>query len=123
MGQEVAGHTQPEFFSGASLFITVDHSAWMHQLTFLKDQILSNINTKLGSQAVSEIRFRLGTVPVRLRPSQEEPLQESWISQTDQDEIQESVRHINCPELREALSRVMAKDLAQKQSFQDESRS
>ncbi len=120
VGREVAAHTRPEFFSGPCLFIKVDHSTWMHQLHFLKDQILYNLNRKLGLQAVSELRFRLSALPFQEQPRPKEVHRKARISKTERSEIEDSVRTIPSPEVRETLIRVMLKDLAGKKLRREE---
>ncbi len=115
VGREVAAHTRPDFFSGPCLFIKVDHSGWMHQLHFLTDQILSNLNRKLGSQAVSELRFRLSAFSSQDQPHTEKVHRKTPISKAERSEIEESLRTIPSPEVRETLTRVMIKDLTEKQ--------
>jgi len=114
VGREVASHTRPAFYSGRCLFITVDHSTWMHQLNFLKESIIANINRKLGSEAVKEIRFRMGTLPDEDgKPEDRSPVP-TRLGRKERKVVEESISMISSKELRETLSRIMVKDLSTK---------
>ncbi len=116
VGPEVASKTRPEFFSGKCLFITVEHSSWMHQLNFLKDQIIHNINRKLGFEAASEIHLRIGTLHCPEPRPEKKPPEKIRISRAEKEEIEESLRLIPSPEIREILYRIMLKDLTEKKA-------
>jgi hypothetical protein len=111
VGKEISAHTAPAFFAGNCLFITVDHSTWMHQLNFVKDQILQNINRNLKTASVSEIRFRLGTLPVEKHEVTAAKQAPTSISKAEMEEIEGAIGSIASPELREALRRLICRDL------------
>jgi len=119
VGPEVASKTRPEFFSGKCLFITVEHSSWMHQLNFLKDPIIRNINRKLGFEAASEIRFRIGTLDGPEPRPQKTRSEKIRISRAEKEEIESSLPLISSPEIREILYRIMLKDLTEKKSQEE----
>jgi len=118
VGAEIAAHTHPAFFSGNCLFITVDHSTWMQQLTFLKDQMLQNINETLENQAISELRFRLGSLPDRETPAapETETGTAERLSNLEKDHIERTIDPIVSPELKESLRRLMTKDAGHRKS-------
>ncbi|MEK6776708.1 MAG: DUF721 domain-containing protein [bacterium] len=116
VGPEVASKTRPEFFSGKRLFIAVEHSSWLHQLNFLKDQLILNINRKLGFEAVSEIHLRIGSILCpEPRPKNRTP-EKIMPSKAEEKEIEDSLRLITDPEIRNVLYRIMFKDLTEKKS-------
>ncbi|NOY52129.1 MAG: DUF721 domain-containing protein [Deltaproteobacteria bacterium] len=114
VGEKIAAHTHPDFISGKSLFMIVDHPTWMHQLNFLKEQLLSNINRELRTQPITEIRFRLGILPVRTQPPPQKEPEHCPISPETYREVETSLQKIDSPELRETVRRVMLQDLALK---------
>lgn len=116
VGREIGTHTQPEFFSGKTLFVSVDHSVWLHQLNFLKDRILTKINSRLGAQSVSEIHFRIGQISSRKRPADQGVREEAPVSAAEKEEVQEGLRALPSPELRDMLCRIMLRDLSRKKS-------
>lgn len=62
VGERIASHTKPDTVSYRKLLVHVDSPAWMQQLTFLKEDIIKNINEAAGRQIIKEIRFQIGDV-------------------------------------------------------------
>lgn len=54
-------HTFPAALKNGELLMTVDSSAWLHELTFLKSDLLK----RLQPLGVKDIRFRIGRVRMR----------------------------------------------------------
>lgn len=111
VGEKIAAHTHPDFISGKSLFIIVDHPTWMHQLNFLKEQLILNINREINTQPISEIRFRLGILPDRTAPKPQKTEGVFHISPEDYRRMETSLQKIASPDLRETVRRVMLRDL------------
>jgi predicted nucleic acid-binding Zn ribbon protein len=42
--------------------VNVTSSTWMHQLQFLKKDIIKQINHALGKELVEEIKFKIGPI-------------------------------------------------------------
>jgi len=63
MGEKIANHTIPGQIRYKKLYIHVDNPVWMHQLLFLKDEILNRVNCTIGREIINEVRFKLGTGP------------------------------------------------------------
>jgi predicted nucleic acid-binding Zn ribbon protein len=61
MGEKIANHTIPGQIRYKKLYIEVDNPVWMHQLLFLKDEILNRVNRTIGREIINEVRFKLGT--------------------------------------------------------------
>ena len=62
MGDAIAKNTRPEAFKGKLLLVNVNSSAWMHQLQFLKKDMIDKINTAFGKELVQDIKFKIGPV-------------------------------------------------------------
>lgn len=60
MGENIANHTRPGQIRYKKLYIEVDNSVWMHQLLFLKEEVLSRVNRSIGREIIDEVRFKLG---------------------------------------------------------------
>ncbi len=60
VGPRIARHSRAVAFRDGTLFVEVEGSAWMHELGFLRREILRTVNERLGSTCVSDVRF---TVP------------------------------------------------------------
>jgi predicted nucleic acid-binding Zn ribbon protein len=60
VGEAIAANAQPAAFKGKLLLVHVTNSIWIHQLQFLKDDIISKLNVALGKPLVEEIKFKIG---------------------------------------------------------------
>ena len=53
----VARHTRAVGFHRGVLRVEVDGSAWMHELGFLKHDLIRTVNRELGADRVRDVRF------------------------------------------------------------------
>ena len=64
-GARLAGHTRAASFRDGVLTIEVEGSAWMHELDFLKRELVRRANQHLGADAVRDVRFVLARGGIR----------------------------------------------------------
>ena len=57
VGPRLARHTHAVAFRDGLLHVEVEGSAWMHELGFLKRELVRSINQQLGSECVKDVRF------------------------------------------------------------------
>jgi predicted nucleic acid-binding Zn ribbon protein len=57
VGPRVASHTRAIACRDGTLHVEVEGSAWMHELGFLKRQLIQRINAQLGGEHVRDVRF------------------------------------------------------------------
>jgi predicted nucleic acid-binding Zn ribbon protein len=57
VGARVARRTRAVGFREGTLIVEVEGSAWMHELGFLKRDLIREINRRLGSERVRDVRF------------------------------------------------------------------
>lgn len=62
VGETISKNARPAAFKGKLLLVEVSSSTWMHQLQFLKSDIIAKINEAFGREAVEEIKFKIGTL-------------------------------------------------------------
>jgi len=62
VGETISKNARPAAFKGKLLLVEVSSSTWMHQLQFLKADIIEKINDAFGKEMVDEIKFKIGTV-------------------------------------------------------------
>ena len=62
VGDVIAKNTKPEAFKGKLLLVLVSSPPWMHQLQFLKKDIINKVNQTLGKELVQDIKFKIGPV-------------------------------------------------------------
>jgi len=62
IGDKIKSHTQATYVNQGVLFITVDNSAWAHQLLFMKKKFINKINKRLKTKLITDIRFKSGKI-------------------------------------------------------------
>ena len=62
VGDTIAQNTRPAAFKGKLLLVHVTSSVWVHQLQFLKKDIVDKVNQALGKELVEEIKFKVGPI-------------------------------------------------------------
>jgi predicted nucleic acid-binding Zn ribbon protein len=60
VGDVIADNARPAAFKGNLLLVHVNSSPWMHQLQFLKKEIIEKVNNALGDDLVADIKFKIG---------------------------------------------------------------
>jgi predicted nucleic acid-binding Zn ribbon protein len=60
VGIAIAENAQPAAFKGKLLLVNVISSTWIHQLQFLKKDIIEKLNLALGQNLIEDIKFKIG---------------------------------------------------------------
>ncbi len=60
LGSPIADNARPFAVKGSLLLVHVSSSAWMHQLRFLKQDLLDALNRALGDGRIADIKFKIG---------------------------------------------------------------
>ena len=60
VGDVIAQNARPEAFKGRLLLVNVNSPPWMHQLQFLKKDIIKKLNAAMGKDMVQDIKFKIG---------------------------------------------------------------
>ena len=60
VGSPIADNAKPFAVKGRLLLVHVSSSAWMHQLRFLKADLMERLNQALGNERVEDIKFKIG---------------------------------------------------------------
>lgn len=63
VGEPIASHTWPDQIRFKKLYLIVQNSVWLQQLTFMKPALLSAIHAETGTNLVADIVLRVGEVP------------------------------------------------------------
>ncbi len=113
VGGVIASHARPVSLRGKKLFVAVDSSAWMQQLTMLKPAIIEKANNAIGKGAIGDIALRLGEVSPPAKTPRERPAQGS-LDEEERKRIDEYAKTIKDADIREFLRRVMEKDFLNK---------
>jgi len=60
VGATIAQNARPAAFKGNLLIVHVSSSTWIHQLQFLRNDVIAQLNVALGKPLISEIKFKIG---------------------------------------------------------------
>ena len=117
VGDTIAQQAQPAFMRGGILFVKCSSSAWMQQLQFMKGQICEQLNRLLGKGVIKDIRFQMGMIdhPARIDASAKD--QEVVLDEAEQARIDEALRPLADPEIKEIARRIMIKEAAAKKTL------
>jgi len=59
VGEKAAPHATPTKLEHGVLTVEVDSAAWHHHLTFVRENIAAELNTKIQQKRVDRVEFRL----------------------------------------------------------------
>jgi predicted nucleic acid-binding Zn ribbon protein len=62
VGDEISRNARPAAVKGSTLLVHVSSSTWVHQLQFLKRDLISRLNAGLGQNRVEDIKFKVGAM-------------------------------------------------------------
>ena len=62
VGNVIAQNARPAAFKGRLLLVHVSSSTWIHQLQFLKKEIIAKLNQALGQTLIEDLRFKIGSL-------------------------------------------------------------
>ena len=117
VGPQIAAQTAPRHIKRGGLYITVGTSVWMHQLQFMKEEIIQKFNGLSGQEPISSLHFSLGELPVPFSAEKKAvtaPIVSGPLKPRDQRIINESLSTIRDVELKTILERVMAKEIGRR---------
>jgi predicted nucleic acid-binding Zn ribbon protein len=62
VGPPISDNAKPFAVKGSLLLVHVSSSAWLHQLRFLKAELLEKVNLGLKNERIEDIKFKIGLV-------------------------------------------------------------
>lgn len=62
VGTAIAQNAKPSAFKGDLLLVTVSSSAWLHQMRFMEQELINEINKAMGTQRLRGMKFKVGVV-------------------------------------------------------------
>jgi hypothetical protein len=119
VGPQIAARTLPETLKRGTLHVRVSAPVWMHQLQFMKEEILCKINELVGQEEFLRLYFSIGEIKAPTIGSADPPPATPMLTplrKRDREMIRESLVAIRDPELREILERVMAKEISRRRA-------
>ena len=62
VGDVISKNAKPAAFKGRILLVHVTSSTWVHQLQFLKEEMIAKLNEGLGKSLIADLKFKIGPV-------------------------------------------------------------
>jgi predicted nucleic acid-binding Zn ribbon protein len=114
VGEPIASHTWPDQIRFKKLYLVVQNSVWLQQLTFLKPTLLAKLNAEAGTNFITEIVLRVGEIPSFDQPSASVAAAASQpsVSEAALTEASAHAASVKDPDLRTRLTQVMAEALS-----------
>lgn len=106
VGEQISRKARPDGFKGGRLYVLVEDSIWLHQLSLLKPRLIASLNERLGTALVKELYLRIGTLPPL--SGEEAPPSPPPIEAEVFEELLAPVRDLPC---REAIRRLLHRAL------------
>ncbi|MHB8772125.1 MAG: DciA family protein [Syntrophales bacterium] len=118
VGPQIAAQTHPDSLKRGVLFVRVSAPVWMHQLTFMREEILARIRELAAPEEVRNLRFTIGEIPPdpsgRAYPAAESVLPPAPLAGRDRTMVLASLETVRDPELRTILERVMTREIGRR---------
>jgi predicted nucleic acid-binding Zn ribbon protein len=61
VGGVIAQNAKPAAFKGKILIVHVSSSTWVHQLQFLKKEMIAKLNNAFGKALIDDLKFKIGS--------------------------------------------------------------
>jgi predicted nucleic acid-binding Zn ribbon protein len=113
VGPQIGSKAQPDRLKDDVLYVRVSTSVWMHELQFMKQDIIAKLNGILGGNPVTQIRFFIGEIePAPAKRDEQALLVDARdLRPAEKDFIAGTISDVTDPELREVLKRVMTRSI------------
>jgi predicted nucleic acid-binding Zn ribbon protein len=111
VGKQIAAKAQPASFRDGTLTVAVASAPWMHQLSFLKKQLMEKINELLGGEVVREIYLKAGQPQPLSHQARPRKKQARCLTEEETRRIGEQTASVSDPELREVIARILKRDI------------
>jgi len=110
VGEPIGSHTWPTQIRFHKLYLLVENSVWLQQLTFLKPALLAKLNAEAGSELLTDIVLRVGEIPSqRPEPAPTTPApQKTAASEKELAEFASHASAIQDPSIRRRFREVIS---------------
>ena len=109
-GEKISRHSSPLFVRKGNLFVRVDSSGWLTQLTYLKNEIISRLNQRLTGGSIKNIYFRVGEVKKEKKGKTKAPQVRTGLEKEELARIKERLKGVKNKSFQPVLSRILIKD-------------
>jgi hypothetical protein len=109
VGPQIAAHTVPREVRAKTLWVVVDSSTWLHELTLLKPLLLEKLIPHAGTAVVRDVRFVIGEIPPAPRGDQDSSRATTPLTPDEEAAVDRTVSTISDPDIRESARRLLRK--------------
>lgn len=109
VGPQIASHTAPREVRAKILWVVVDSSTWLHELTLLKPLLLEKLSPHAGKAVVRDVRFVIGEIPPVPRGDQDSSRATTPLTPEEEAAVDRTVSAISDPDIRESARRLLRK--------------
>jgi hypothetical protein len=109
VGPQIASHTAAKEVRAKTLWVVVDSSTWLHELTLLKPLLLEKLAPHAGKAVVRDVRFVIGEIQPAQRGDQDSASAAHPLTAADEDDVDRTVSAITDQDLRESARRLLRK--------------
>lgn len=114
VGPQIAAQSRPEVIKRDVLHVRVSSPVWMHQLHFLKEEIIGKINDSSTGITLKDIRFSIGPLPAS-KGKEEIPSALSFppgqLTGRDKKMMETCLVTLKDQDLKDIIKRVMTKEI------------
>lgn len=111
VGPQIASHTHPLEIRFDTLVLLVDKPVWMHELSFLKREIIEKANAHLGKVWIRNIHLKIGPIPVSSKPVPERQRSPVALGKGEMACLNRHLSAISDPGLKEVIDRAIRRHL------------
>lgn len=119
VGPIISSQTHPLGIKRGILQVRVSAPVWLHQLQFLKEEIIGKFNELSPSHNVRQLKLVIGDIPSPA-PEASLPARPDFgqLTARDRNMIRESLSAVKDEELKEIIERVMKKEIGRRRASQ-----
>jgi len=103
VGERAAAHILPAWIRKDTLWVYVDGSGWMQEMTFMRPQLLCRVNDFLPSVVLADIRWLQQPLATKSDPLRKAPLPDREIDQEKEENFLQMTRIIGDKKCGQAL--------------------
>lgn len=121
-GEEVAKATVAERVKDGVLYVRTRSSVWACELAFYRDRFIAEINQRMGTPMIRDIRFRVGPVPEPASAEAESGVpveQEPELAPDDAKKVEEATAAVRNEALRARIRSILVREFARRASQTD----
>lgn len=119
VGPLIAANTHPNVRRNDTLFVHVTSSMWLHQLMFMKQEIIDKVNSHFTGLIIRDIHFAIGKKPKDSKGASSPLSTAGKMKQRDRELIERSLDGLSDDELKDILRRVMTLEILNRRLKQE----